>query len=321
MKKLFLTLAICFTFLFAGVLFVGCSESDLQYNITTTSVNGQIAVGQKKAYAGEEIHIVCEANEGFALKSIKVNGVEVPERNFFMPSADAHIVAVFERAYSISVVNHAFGSIVPSVNQAVAGQVVSIAVSANSGYRFTGFFQITKNIEDEEDVTNVWRPGCNSFVQGGGDTVISPMFESVTNNYDITILNSANGIIEVGAQTATAGSKVTVSCTANTGFDVKCIKINEMEIVGNTFIMPAEDVAVYVEFARVYKLLINADEHGSVVANKESAFADDIIILTATPEEGYAFVGFVCNGVECVGTTFIMGSQAVEITPIFEKIS
>ncbi len=321
MKRLFQALAICFVFLFAGAMFVGCSDSDLQYHITTTSVHGQVAVGKEKARAGEEIHIVCEADEGYALKSIRVNGVEVPERNFFMPAADVHIVAVFERAYSISVVNHAQGSIVPSTYNAVAGQIVTISVTANSGYRFTGFFQTTKSEEDEEDVTNVWRSGCNSFVQGEGLTVLSPMFESVSNSYNISVLNSVNGIVEVAFQSATAGSKIEVSCTPNTGYEVKCIMINETEIVGNTFIMPAEDAAVYVEFARVYTVSVGEVENGTVVASKEKAFAGDIIILTATPAEGYQLVGFEYNGVRHAGTIFVMGAQMAEILPIFEKVS
>ena len=321
MKRLFQALAICFVFLFAGAVFVGCSDAELQYRITTISVHGQVAVGKEKAKAGEEIHIVCEADEGYALKSIRVNGVEVSERNFFMPAADANIVAVFERAYSISVVNHAQGSIVPSTNHAVAGQIVTVAVTANSGYRFTGFFQTTKSEEDEDDVTNVWRSGCNSFVQGEGLTVLSPMFESVSNSYNISVLNSVNGVVEVDFQNATAGSKIAVHCTPNTGFDVKCIKINETEIVGNTFIMPAEDAAVYVEFARVYDISVNGSENGTVTTSKEKAFAGDIIVIVATPAEGYQLAGFEYNGTRYVGTTFIMGSQTAEITPIFEKVS
>lgn len=321
MKKFVLALTMCFAVLFAGALFVGCSDENLKYNITVVSDHGQVAVGKEQAKAGEEIHIVCEADEGYALKSITVNGVEVPERNFFMPNEDANIVAIFERLYTISIVNHAQGSIVLSKNKAVEGETVVLSASANNGYRFMGFFQTTKNDEDENDVTNVWRSGCNSFVQGKGETSISPIFEAVSNIYNISVLNSYNGVVEVEYQSATAGSKIEVSCTANTGYAVKKIKINDMEIVGNTFIMPSEDVSIYVEFARVYAVTVASAEHGEVVANKTNAFAGDVIVLTATPEDGYRLAGFVYKGVTYTGNTFEMLAEDVEVAPIFEEIA
>lgn len=59
--------------------------------------DGKIEVDKKEAIAGETVKITLTPNEGFRVKSVKVNGEEVKDNKFEMPNEDVEIEATFEK--------------------------------------------------------------------------------------------------------------------------------------------------------------------------------------------------------------------------------
>jgi len=73
--------------------------------------------------------------------------------------------------------------------------------------------------------------------------------------YNINIDTVTNGTVSVSPEKAMAGKTITVTATPDTNYILKAITVtdaegNEVEVTGNTFVMPASEVTVSAEFAK-----------------------------------------------------------------------
>ena len=77
-------------------------------------------------------------------------------------------------------------------------------------------------------------------------------FSLVPTKYNVNISQVQNGTITSDKQTAFAGETITLSYTADTGYDLQYFTVNGIQIVGNTFTMPSRSVTVSGSFADMY---------------------------------------------------------------------
>lgn len=132
--------------------------------------------------------------------------------------------------------------------------------------------------------------------------------------YTVTVTADADhGTAMADPATCLAGESVTLTATANEGFDFVKWRLvgGNMTLSDSTsnplsIIMPASNVALEALFAEqtvLYPINLSAQDYGSVRAlndgNELTAAAEDVIvILSAIPEDGYEFAGWTLEGVE-----------------------
>ncbi len=141
-------------------------------------------------------------------------------------------------------------------------------------------------------------------------------------------INTANGTVEASKTTAQIGDEVTLTITPAAGYELDALSVkdaddNAIEVVDNTFIMPASAVTVAATFKKVnYDIAVIASENGKVESDKATAQIGDEVTLTITPAAGYELDALSVkdaddNAIEVVDNTFIMPASAVTVSATF----
>ena len=154
----------------------------------------------------------------------------------------------------------------------------------------------------------------------------------------------AGGTME-GAGNYTAGSVVTLSLIPDENYVYSSVRIvdeygNNIEgtiaTTGNettvSFTMPYGDVTVTPTFITPHAVTIESAQFGHMTSDKQTAFVDERVNLTAVPDEGAQFVSVDVVGTEdgesvyaysngTNGYYFYMPDQPVTVTPVFANPS
>ena len=142
--------------------------------------------------------------------------------------------------------------------------------------------------------------------------------------------------------TAEAGANITVSVQPNSiDYKLDYIKCNgtELPVTNNTakFEMPNENVTLEVVFQHVWSITIDDDIQNGQVACLDSALANEIVTITATPSPGYKLEAFTVYGAGTNGeedviptkpdatdnnkATFQMPNHAVIVSATFKEVA
>lgn len=118
-------------------------------------------------------------------------------------------------------------------------------------------------------------------------------------------------VIKDGDNTIASGSKVsqgttlTIDATPAEGYQVKSIKVNDVEIVGNTFVLE-EESTITVEFAEAYIVKYTASENGTlevkennvIIENNTAVVSGTVLTIIAKPADNAVLSAFTINGVD-----------------------
>lgn len=118
-------------------------------------------------------------------------------------------------------------------------------------------------------------------------------------------------VIKDGDNTVAPGSKVaqgttlTIEATPAEGYQLKSIKVNDVEIEGNTFVLE-EESTITVEFAEAYMVTYTASENGTLevkengvtVENNTDVIAGTVLSIFAIPADNAVLSAFTINGVD-----------------------
>ena len=139
--------------------------------------------------------------------------------------------------------------------------------------------------------------------------------------YTVTVTNDGNGTGAASPTSAEAGTKITLTSEPAEGyvFD-KWVSEDVTVATDNTFTMPAKNVTVKATFKQAYTITVNTEGQGSASASAKVAGEGDIIILTATPDEGYMLDSWESEDVTIVLDAFEMPAKNVTITAVFVEI-
>ena len=106
---------------------------------------------------------------------------------------------------------------------------------------------------------------------GYGPVKVDDTYYTIQKLYDITITTPENGTLETSVtNNIAAGTPVTVTATADTGFELESITTNGTAITGTTFVMPAEDVTVAATFKKAAPLFPVDDDSKVTPEGKEN---------------------------------------------------
>ncbi|MBP1535364.1 MAG: leucine-rich repeat protein [Ruminococcus sp.] len=211
---------------------------------------------------------------------------------------------------------------------------VTLTVTPDAGYKLKSLTVVDKD-NYEITVTN------NEFKMPQSNVTVTAEFEII--DYNIGITAPANGTVtaavgeDANAETAHYRDTVTLTAVPDEGyvfktFSVKDSNDNIVPVENDQFTMPADNVTVTAEFEAIdYNISITAPTNGTVTAavgetiNAETAHYGDTVILTATPDEGYALKSFTVkdsndNITPVENDQFTMPADNVTVTAVFKRV-
>ena len=196
-----------------------------------------------------------------------------------------------------------------------AGDEVTLAATANSGYRFVGWMEGDQTVST--DTTYAFQASSNRS--------LTAKFEKV---YTVTV-NASGGGTATGGGSYAEGETVTLSAQANQGYRFTGWTSSDggtfadASSESTTFTMPAGDVTVRAVFSPVvnipdtHEIELIVGEGGEAKLSLTNASAGSTITVTATPDEGYELDYITVDGERITGTTFTMPEHDVTVRVYF----
>ena len=139
--------------------------------------------------------------------------------------------------YTVTVQDDGNGTASASPATAAAGTEITLSATANSGYHF----------KEWQVVSGTVTIAGNKFAMPSSDVTVKAIFEAdAPTTYTVTVQDDGNGTASASPATAAAGTEITLSATANSGYHFKEWQVvsGTVTIAGNKFAMPSSDVTV-----------------------------------------------------------------------------
>ncbi|MBO4963188.1 MAG: hypothetical protein J6C97_05370 [Clostridia bacterium] len=144
--------------------------------------------------------------------------------------------------------------------------------------------------------------------------------EIVKTYYDITILETENGVIQTSKTSACKGEEITITATPSTGYKVDTIMVNDQSISDYVFVMEEKAVTIKVTFVKeLYKITKSTITGGSITISTTTAYYGDTVTLTNSANAGYAFSSYKVDGKTQTANTFKMPAKNVSVGATFIK--
>ena len=159
---------------------------------------------------------------------------------------------------------------------------------------------------------------------------------SVIPVYNVNISVNPNGSVTATPATATAGTEITLSNTANAGYEFASYTVTSADgtaiaVTDGKFTMPAKNVTVKATFNAInYNINVGTAENGSVEASPTTATVGTSVTLEISPASGYKLdtLTVIDDGgasVTVKGTgnsrTFTMPAKNITVTATFAVLS
>lgn len=269
---------------------------------------------------------------------------------FSFDPATGKLVVTGDFYYNITVAETTNGTVTTNpADKAKAGAEVAVTVTPTDGYEIES---LTYTVEGGEPVAIE----DNKFTMPAADVTINATFKESVVTYIYMIENEVNCIITGGSGHAAAGDIVTLRLVGESGTKFKDasvimvtgddqtrvetpIEFGLTPVEGSerdldlTFVMPAGNVEISATYATVYRVIVNAGEHGSAEANVTEAYEGESVIVTVTPNPEYKVdqftYSYTIDGREVTGELsevesgkypFIMPAADVTINVTFKTI-
>ena len=184
----------------------------------------------------------------------------------------------------------------------------------NDGKTHTGTctecgYEKTENhswVVDHEDAPTANAEGTRYYkCSATGCTATKTESIPMLTEYSVTVKDDGNGTASASPATAVAGTEITLSAKAKSGYHFKEWQVvsggvtlaNETSAT-TTFIMPANDVTIEANFeknastgtgtgATTYPITVKSAKNGDVTASHKTASKGTTITLTVDPDKGY----------------------------------
>ena len=179
----------------------------------------------------------------------------------------------------------------------------------NDGETHTGTctecgYEKTENhswVVDHEDAPTANAEGTRYYkCSATGCTATKTESIPMLTEYSVTVNTDGNGTASASPATAVAGTEITLSAKAKSGYHFKEWQVvtGGMTITNNKFTMPADDVEVKAIFeknastgtgtgATTYPITVKSAKNGDVTASHKTASKGTTITLTVDPDKGY----------------------------------
>lgn len=304
--------------------------------------NGSAVLSTTEAKEGTQVSITPKADAGYQIDTVTVRAtansaiIETSVNNgvytFEMPASNVNVTVTFKETvkpkpdYSITVTTPVNGFVQASSSMAKAGATVTVTTQPKAGYAVDAI-SVTANgvaIEITETGSNTY-----TFTMPENNVTINVTFKATAK--PITISNSANGSIQVDAETAVPGSRVTITGAPDAGYELKGVTVTASN--GTTvsvtktangqysFTMPEQGVTIKGVFSAIsvpeveYSISIADIEHGMAQASHSTAKAGTTVTVTSKPSAGYEFASMTITKADGTRiTAYSLGNGAFSFT-------
>ena len=228
------------------------------------------------------------------------------------------------------------GTISADKQKAKEGEIVSLRVdTTDNDWEFESF-----TVTDSKG-NNIQVNSNNQFTMPDSDVTVTASFKKKETPqpklHKITVKANpeGSGTVNASPTSAKAGEWIRITANAKEGYDYESITAKTVDgqpvtLQDNMFKMPDADVIVTVNFTSVAPQpkthavnLTQPQEGGTISAMPTAAAKDEIVTLSADPEEGWELVGFTvtANGqsIPVTNNAFTMPDSDVSVTAKFEK--
>lgn len=235
--------------------------------------------------------------------------------------------------YTVTVNQPTGGTISADKQKAKAGETVSLRVdTTDNDWEFESF-----TVTDSKG-NNIQVNSNNQFTMPDSDVTVTASFKKKETppptKHKIEIFTSTGGEVTAVPTTASKGEEVTLNVKPDTDYKLKSLSVTDQQgsvpVNNNTFTMRDSDVTVTAVFEKetphptMHTVnLTQPQEGGTISAMPTAAAKDEIVTLSADPEEGWKLAGFTvtANGqsIPVTNNTFTMPDSDVSVTAKFEK--
>lgn len=307
----------------------------IYYPLTMTDDgHGSVTAGRDSAVQGDTVTLTVSPKTGYTLDTLTATteggeNVTVSNNQFTMPAAPVTVYAAFSKVpYHVNLdegMTH--GSVESDKQTATSGELVTLTVTPDAGYVLEYL-----SVSDAEGLPVSVRNG--QFTMPASDVLVSATFALVP--HQVTVNAIGPGSVEAAPQSAGYGQEVTLTVAPDVGCELTSISAAEdaegqaavpLAGAGSTRVltMPDADVVVTAVFSYInYPIVITPAEHGTVTA-AETAVYGQRVLLTVTPETGYALDTLTItdeNGNELdllANNRFVMPACGVTVTASFRQ--
>jgi len=249
----------------------------------------------------DNLTIAVKPDEGYAVKSVKVNNTEVAESNgnytYRLNNQNITVAVEFAELFDVKVDPEIEnGSVTFKVNDkeattAFEGDTVTLTVTPKSEeytavVKYT-YSELVDGVATDKEETVTAANGVYSFRMPASDVTVTATFTAKT--YKVTLDEVDGGKIAADKTEAAAGETVTLTATPDEGKELDAWTVmngtSPVEVKDNKFIMPTGDVTVTATFKDTV-VLYTVNTSAGVVATPNKVEAGDSVTLAIDIPEG-----------------------------------
>ena len=218
----------------------------------------------------------------------------------YVAAQDATLYALWSAmpVFSVKVLDSAGGVVTATPATGFAGVEIELTAQPKSGYQF-GLYVVVDAANNPIPVTD------GKFTMPQSEVFVAGVFSAI--NYNIVLGAAANGSVTASAQTATVGTKVTLTATPDNGYKLAGLVVKDSngasvptreEEGAIKFTMPAQSVTVTATFSvNGHTVTFNANDGSQSPATATQDFAHGVAAALKSVEElGFAKPGFYFAG-------------------------
>ncbi len=264
-----------------------------QYTLTTIeSGNGDVLLNPDGGVydEGTAVEVYAEANVGSVFDHWEgdLNGTANPAD--LVMDSDKTVTAVFtdlpEYDLNVEIVGNGNVSADPSNGPYLTGTTVTLTATAQEGYEFSGWSGDLSGTSNQTTIT-----------MDSDKSVTATFLEVIQPEYSLAVNIAGNGTVSVNPDQNTypAGTEVILTATPQDGYEFSGWSGDISATANQTAITMDSDKSVTATFTEVippsYNLTVEIVGNGIVDVSPAAGPypAGTEVILTATPQEGYAF--------------------------------
>ena len=205
-------------------IYVAPSFTHNVYNINLQQTTGGTITSDKSTgYYGDTVTLSNTPSEHYGFRDYSITGATLTGNQFTINESNVTAKANFSAwpVRNVSVQQRTGGTIASNKSTGYDGDVVTLSNTANAGYTFTNY-----------NVTGATLTG-NQFAFNGGNVTAQGAFNH--NVYNLTLQQTSGGTITADKTTGYYGDTVTLSNTANSGYEFSGYSVTGATLTNNKF--------------------------------------------------------------------------------------
>ena len=298
------------------LLLLTCAKDDSQdpgttpSNITpkyiltaTAGEGGSVDPSTGTFIAGTEVSITATASSGYRFTGWSNGSSDNPVTVTL--SSNTSITANFALipVYTITVSSEDGGSVSSEGGDYQEGTQVTLTATPDEGYEFSGWS------DGNTEATRV--------ITASEDLTLTATFTELEYSYQLTVTSTEGGSISSEGGEYNEGTEVTITATPDEGYRFTGWSDDSTEESITITLSEDTTLEALFELIPVYTVTVTSTEGGSVSTEGGEYEEGTEVTITATPDEGYRFIGWSNSSTE--ESITITLSEDTTLEAIFEK--